>query len=67
MSGAWLVIAPIAVIALLFVLKALRDVSRSVGTLVQSMQELNEVGIGLNKLRDELAARRAAGEDVPPQ
>ncbi len=67
MSGVWWIVVPVAIIALLFVLKAVRQVGRSVGTLVKSMQELSEVGIGITKLRDELAAQRAASEDVPPQ
>ncbi len=67
MSVVWLCVVPIAIIALLFVLKAVRNVSRSMGTLAQSMQELKDVGLGLNQLRDELAARRPAGDDVPPQ
>jgi len=67
MSGVWLVIAPIAVIALLFVLKAVRDVGRSMGKLVESMQELRDVGIGLTQIRDDLAARRAPGDEAPPQ
>jgi len=67
MSGVWLVITPIALIALLFVLKAVRDVGRSMGKLVESMQELRDVGFGLTQIRDELAAERATGDDVPPQ
>jgi hypothetical protein len=67
MSGVWFVIGPVAVIALLFVLKALRDVGRSMGALVQSMGELRDVGIGLTKLREELAAKRATGDEIPPQ
>jgi|GEM_PF-3890646 len=67
MSVVWLCVVPVAIVALLFVLKAVRGVSASVGTLVESMQELKEVGIGLTKLRDELAARNAASDDVPPQ
>ncbi len=67
MSGVWWFLVPVAIVALLFVLQAVRRVGRSVGTLVQSMQELSEVGIGISKLRDELAAQRAASDDVPPQ
>ncbi len=67
MSGVWLVVVPLGTIALLFVLKAVRDVGRSVGKLVESMQELREVGIGLNQLRDDLAAPRATGDEIPPQ
>jgi len=67
MSGVWLVIVPVALIALLFVLKAVRDVGRSVGSLVESMQELRDVGVGLTQIRDDLASRRAAGDETPPQ
>lgn len=67
MSGVWLFVVPVAIVALLFVLKAVRNVSRSMGTLAESMQELRDVGLGLTHLRDELAARKAAGDDAPPQ
>ncbi len=67
MSAAWYVILPVAVIAMLFVLRAVRKVSRSMGTLVQSMHELRDVGVGLTQIRDELAAKRATGDDIPPQ
>ena len=68
MSGVWLVIVPVGIIALLFVLKAVRKVGKSMGTLVESMQELSEVGVGLNQLRDDLAAQaRRRVDDVPPQ
>ncbi len=67
MSGAFLVIAPIAVIALLLVLKSVRDVSRSIKKLVESTQELRDVGVGLSKIRDDLAAMRAPNDEPPPQ
>jgi hypothetical protein len=67
MSGVWLVIVPVALIALLFVLKAVRDVSRNMGTLVKSMHELRDVGFGLTQIRDELKAERTTGDDAPPQ
>jgi hypothetical protein len=67
MSAAWFVILPVALIALLLVLKAVRDVGRNVGKLVTSMEELRDVSVGLSQLRDDLAARRAAGDDTPPQ
>jgi len=67
MSGVWLFIVPVGVIALVLVLRAVRDVSRSIGTLVESMQELSDAGVGLTKIRDELAAQRAVVDDVPPQ
>jgi len=71
MSGVWLVVVPIAVIALLFVLKAVRDVGRNIGKLVESMQELSDAGVGLTKIRDEMEAMRAtndaANEERPPQ
>jgi len=66
MSGAWLVIAPIAVIALLLVLKSVRNVSRSIGKLVESTQELRDVGVGLSKIRDDMAAMRAPNDETPP-
>ena len=67
MSGVWLFVVPVAIVALLFVLRAVRKVSRSMGTLAQSMEELRDVGVGLNHLRDELAAMRPVNDDVPPQ
>jgi uncharacterized protein YoxC len=67
MSGVWLVIAPIAIIALLFVLKAVRDVGRNIRKLSESMQELSEAGVGLTKIRDDLAALRATIDEQPPQ
>ena len=67
MSGVWYVILPVAAIAMLFVLKAVRDVAKSMGTLVESVQDLRDAGIGLTRIRDEMAAQRAAVEDVPPQ
>ncbi|HVF15233.1 MAG TPA: hypothetical protein VM942_11575 [Acidimicrobiales bacterium] len=66
MSGVWLVIVPIAIIALLLVLKALRDVARSMRKLVDSAQDLRDAGVSLSKVRDELAARRTI-EEPPPQ
>ncbi len=69
MSAVWLFVVPVGIVALLFVLKAVRNVSRSMGMLAQSMQELREVGLGLNQLRDQLAAMQAQPprDDVPPQ
>lgn len=67
MSGVWLVIFPIALIALLFVLKAVRDLSRSMKKLVESMQELRDTGMGLTKIRDEMATMRATNDEHPPQ
>jgi uncharacterized protein YoxC len=67
MSVAWLVIAPIALIALLFVLKAARDVGRNIKKLTASMEELSEAGVGLTKIRDDLAALRATIDEQPPQ
>jgi hypothetical protein len=67
MTGVWLVVVPIALIALLFVLKGVRSVGRSMARLVESTQELRDVGLGLSQLRDDLAARRAAGDEAPPQ
>jgi hypothetical protein len=67
MTGVWLVVVPIALIALLFVLKGVRSVGRSMARLVESTQELRDVGLGLSQLRDDLAARRAAGDKAPPQ
>ena len=67
MSGVWLVIAPIAIIALVFVLRAVRDVGRNIKALVGSMQELSDAGVGLTKIRDDLAAMRATIEEQPPQ
>lgn len=67
MSGAWLVILPVAVVALLFVLKAVRDVGRTTRKLAERMGELREAGVGLSRVRDDLAARRAAEDDAPGQ
>ncbi|MEA2686889.1 MAG: hypothetical protein QOE93_2084 [Actinomycetota bacterium] len=67
MSGVWFVILPVALIALLFILWSVRKLGRSIGTLVASVQELSEVGVGLNKIRDDLAAMRAADDEIPPQ
>jgi hypothetical protein len=67
MSAVWICVVPIGIVALLFVLKAVRQLGSTVGTLAQSMVELKEVGVGLNELRDELASQRAASDDVPPQ
>ncbi|MEA2828640.1 MAG: hypothetical protein QOG43_3079 [Actinomycetota bacterium] len=67
MAAVWFLVVPIGIIALLFILKAVRQLGNTVGTLAQSMVELKEVGVGLNQLRDELAAQRAASDDVPPQ
>ncbi|MEA2718063.1 MAG: hypothetical protein QOI99_2380 [Actinomycetota bacterium] len=60
-------VVPIALIALLFVLKGVRSVGRSMARLVESTQELRDVGLGLSQLRDDLAARRATGDEAPPQ
>jgi hypothetical protein len=67
MSAVWFLLVPIGIIALLFVLKAVRQLGNTVGTLAQSMEQLKEVGVGLNQLRDQLAAEQAASDDVPPQ
>jgi hypothetical protein len=67
MSVVWFCLVPIGIIALLFILKAVRQLGNTVGTLAQSMVELKEVGVGLNQLRDQLAAEEAARDDVPPQ
>ena len=67
MSAVWFVVVPLGIIALLFVLRAVRQLGNTVGTLARSMVELKEVGVGLNQLRDELAAQRATSDDVPPQ
>jgi hypothetical protein len=66
MSAVWLCLVPIGIIALLFVLKSVRQLGKTVGTLAQSMVELKEVGVGLNQLRDQLAAEQAAGDEMPP-
>jgi|GraSoiStandDraft_46_1057282.scaffolds.fasta_scaffold07765_4 hypothetical protein len=67
MSAVWICVVPIGIIALLLVLKSVRQLGNTVGTLAQSMVELKEVGVGLNQLRDQLAAEQAASDDVPPQ
>lgn len=67
MSGVWYVILPVAAVCMLFVLKAVRDVARSMGKLVDSVQELRDAGVGLTKIRDEMAAQRGVVDDVPPQ
>jgi hypothetical protein len=67
MSAVWLCVVPLGLIALLFVLKAVRKLGNTVGALAQSMVELKEVGVGLNQLRDQLAAEEAARNDAPPQ
>ncbi len=67
MSAVWFLLVPIGIIALLFVLKAVRQLGNTVGSLAQSMEQLKEVGVGLNQLRDQLAAEQAATDDVPPQ
>ena len=67
MSAVWFLLVPVGIIALLLVLRAVRQLGKTVGTLAQSMVELKEVGVGLNQLRDQLAAEQAARDDVPPQ
>ncbi|MEA2901900.1 MAG: hypothetical protein QOH36_1787 [Actinomycetota bacterium] len=67
MSAVWWCLVPVGVIALLFILKSVRQLGKTVGTLAQSMVALKEVGVGLNQLRDQLAAEQGASDDVPPQ
>ncbi len=66
MSVVWWCLVPVGIIALLFILKSVRQLGKTVGMLAQSMVELKEVGVGLNQLRDQLAAEQAAADDVPP-
>ena len=66
MSVVWWCLVPVGIIALLFILKSVRQLGQTVGTLAQSMVELKEVGVGLNQLRDQLAAEQAAVDEAPP-
>jgi uncharacterized protein YoxC len=63
----WVLLAAVALVSCYFLLQVVKKLSRTMGALVKSMEELGEVATDLTRLRNEMRDENGSVDDASRQ